>query len=239
VRALHTGEDHVRGGWRSGGGRRQADLEALVPHELGTGAPVDSAAPIPPEQRCGTHSEWMQQHAHLARLGRRGAIPLTLLAQRAGTAPTDAGRIHHAQAAIEFSTPLLDRKRLPCWTPQCPIGLERKVGSCEATCFPRRVAVVGGLYPDAGADEAGRAAVCSLCAGMAGANERRCVWRSVPTDGPVPGAGSTPIGLPVASTPAPRPRASTTGRGPARRLRLKAEAQRRRDAGTVRRHRQR
>ena len=46
VRALRTGEDHVGGGWRSGGRRRQAHFETLVLHELDTGTPVDSAAPI-------------------------------------------------------------------------------------------------------------------------------------------------------------------------------------------------
>ena len=40
-----------------------------------------SAAPISPEERCRTNSERMQQHADLARLFGRAAIPLTLLAQ--------------------------------------------------------------------------------------------------------------------------------------------------------------
>src|SRR6266566_1254777 len=45
VRSLRAGQDHVRFVWRSCGGRRQAHLDALVPHELHTGAPVLSPAP--------------------------------------------------------------------------------------------------------------------------------------------------------------------------------------------------
>jgi hypothetical protein len=135
VRSLRTGQDHVRGAWRSGG-RRQAHLDALVSHKLHTGTPVLSAAPIPPEQRCGIHPERMQQHTHLTRLRGRVAIPLTLLAQRTRAAVANAGRIDHAQTTIGLATPLLEVKLLPCWTAERPIRLERKVGSCEAPRFP-------------------------------------------------------------------------------------------------------
>jgi hypothetical protein len=60
VRALRTGEDHVRRAWRSYGGRRQAHINALVSHELDAGAPVRSAAGVAPEQRRGTHSQRMR-----------------------------------------------------------------------------------------------------------------------------------------------------------------------------------
>lgn len=136
VSPLARGEDHVRGGWRSSGGRRQADLDALVAHQLHAGAPVDSAAPIPPEQRCGTHSERMQQHTDLARLGRRGAVPLTPLAQRTGTTPADASSIHHAQAPVGFSAVFMGEQLLVSGTAQCPIGLESKVLTREAARFP-------------------------------------------------------------------------------------------------------
>ena len=136
VRALRTREDHVRGGWRSGGGRRQAHFKALVPHELDTGTPVDSAAPISPEQRCGADMKWMQQHTHLARLCGRAPIPLALLAQRARAAVANAGRIHQAQTAIPLATPLLEVKRLPCGTTQGPVGLQRKVLTSKAPGFP-------------------------------------------------------------------------------------------------------
>jgi hypothetical protein len=136
VRSLRTGQDHVCGAWRSGGGWRQAHLDALVSHELHAGAPMLSAAPIAPEHRCGTHPEWMQQHTHLAWLRGRAATPLTLFAQRTRAAVADASRIHRAQTAIGLSPLLLGVKRLSCWTEERPIRLERKVLSGEATYFP-------------------------------------------------------------------------------------------------------
>jgi hypothetical protein len=169
VRALRTGEDHLRDGRRSGAGQ-QAHLDALVSHELDTGAPMLSPAPIPPEERRIPNHERMQEHTHLARLFGGAALPLTLLTQRTGATTANARRIHDTQTPIGLSAALLGRKRWPCWTPERPVGLERKVGSGEAPRFPRRVAVVGGPYPEAGADEAGRAAVGSLCGGRAGAN---------------------------------------------------------------------
>ena len=85
-------------------------------HELHAGTPMLSATPISPEQRCGTQAERMQQDTNLARLRCSAAIPLTLLTQRTGAATANAGGIHHTQAAIGFSAPLLGRQRLPCWT---------------------------------------------------------------------------------------------------------------------------
>jgi|SRR5712692_5359429 len=61
VCSLRARKDHFRCAWRRGGGGQQAHLDALVSHELHTGAPVLSAAPIPPEQRRGTNPERMQQ----------------------------------------------------------------------------------------------------------------------------------------------------------------------------------
>ena len=133
---------------------------------------MSSPAPISPEERGRTNLERMQQHAHLARLCCLPAIPLTLLAQRTGATTANAGRIHHAQTAINFLTVFLDTKRLPGWTAQRPIGLEWKIGPGEAASFPRRVAVAGGAYPEVGAvaEEVGRAGACSLRGGRAGAN---------------------------------------------------------------------
>jgi hypothetical protein len=136
VRALRTGQAHVRCGRLRGGRWRQAHLDALVPHELQTGAPVRSAAGVAPEQRCGTHPQRMEQHTHLARLRGRAAIPLALLTQRTRAAVANAGRIHHAQTAIGLAPPLLGVKRLSCWTQERPIRLQRKVGSGEAPRFP-------------------------------------------------------------------------------------------------------
>jgi hypothetical protein len=99
VCALRAGEDHVRSGRRSGR-RRQAHLDALESHQLLTGAPVLSAAPVTPEQRGRADDERMQQHTHPARLRGSTAIPLTLLTQGTGTTTADAGGIDHAQTPI-------------------------------------------------------------------------------------------------------------------------------------------
>jgi hypothetical protein len=76
--------------------------------------------------------------AHSRGLRLRGgvALPLTLLAQRTRAAVANAGRIHHAQTAIDLATALLGMKRLSCWTAERPIRLEREVGSREASRFP-------------------------------------------------------------------------------------------------------
>jgi hypothetical protein len=39
-------------------------LDALVPHELETGAPMLSPAPIPPEERLIPNHERMQEYTH-------------------------------------------------------------------------------------------------------------------------------------------------------------------------------
>ena len=133
---LRAGQDHVHGDCRRSGRRRQADFKALVSHELYTGSPVCSAVPIPPEQRDGTRTKRMEQDADLARLRGRAAIPLTLLTQRTRAAVANASRIHHAQAAVGFSTPLLGMKRLSCGTTERSVGLERKVLTRKAPRFP-------------------------------------------------------------------------------------------------------
>ena len=186
VCALCARQDHVRDGWRSGGGWRQAHLKVLVAHELHAGTPMCSAAGVAPEERGRTKRERMQEHADLARLCRGVAFPLTLLAERTRAATANTGRIHHAQTSVSFPTPLLDSKRLPCRTPERSIGLERKVCAGETASFPRRVAVAGGAYPDAGAAVGGRVEACSFGGGRAGANSRRCAPGQDATDAPVP-----------------------------------------------------
>jgi len=99
----------------------------LVAKQLDAGTSMNPSTPVMPLEGSGTDSHWMQEDAHLARLLGGGAIPLTLLAQRAGATTANAGRVDHAQAAIGFSTLLMGVKRLPCWAPERPIGLERKV----------------------------------------------------------------------------------------------------------------
>jgi len=78
----------------------------------------------------------MKQDAHLARFGRGPPIPLALLAQRTRTAVANAGGIDDPQAAIAFSTSLMRDQDVVCWTPQGPIGLERKVSAGKAASFP-------------------------------------------------------------------------------------------------------
>ncbi len=231
VRSLRTGQDHLRGGWRSGGGRRQAHLDALVSHELHAGAPVYSPAPIAPEQRGRTHLERMQQHTDLARLCRRTAIPLTLLAQRTGTTTANAGAIHHAQAAIGFSALLMREQLLVSGATQRPIGLESKVLAGEAARFPGQAHLRGSI-----ARGGSRVTVME-----AGEQEqiRSCAPGQDEADAPVPGAGSRPIATPPASTPAPRRSGCTSDRGPARHPHRPEQAQRHRDADTARPHRRR
>ena len=117
-------------------GRPDLDLDALIAQELDAGSSVAPTTPVTPEKWRIPDSQWMQQDADLARLLGGFALPLTLLTQRAGTATADAGRIHHAQAAIGFSTPLMGVKRLPSRTLEGAIGLERKVLPREAPRFP-------------------------------------------------------------------------------------------------------
>jgi hypothetical protein len=117
-------------------GTGEAHFDALLSQLPHTGTPVDSAAPIAPEQRGRTHPLRMQQHTHLARLARFVSLPLTLLAQWTGVAVANAGRVHQAQAAVSFPTLLLDPQRLPGRAAERSVGLERKVGSGEAARFP-------------------------------------------------------------------------------------------------------
>jgi hypothetical protein len=138
MRALRPGKDDLHERWGSGGGRRQAHLQALVSHEVLAGAPMDSPTPIAPEQRGRTHRERMQQHADLARLRGFAALPLTLLAQWTRTTTADAGSIHDAQAPISFSALLVWGQLLGSRAPKRSIGLESKVLAREATGLPYR-----------------------------------------------------------------------------------------------------
>ena len=78
----------------------------------------------------------MQQDADLARLARLTALPLTLLAQWAGTAIADTGSIDHAQATIGLSTLFMGTKRMFGWTEERSIWLEREIVTGEATSLP-------------------------------------------------------------------------------------------------------
>lgn len=109
MRALRARQDCIYGGWRSGGGRRQAHLNALVSHELYAGTSMYSPAPIAPEERLIPNHERMQEHTHLTWLFGGAALPLTLLAQRTGATTANARRIHDTQTPIGLSAALLGR----------------------------------------------------------------------------------------------------------------------------------
>src|SRR5207302_6449842 len=87
----------------------------------------------------------MQQPTSLARLCRRTAIPLTLLAQRTGTTAVNAGAIRHAQAAIGFSALLMREQLLVSGATQRAIGLESKVLAGEAASFPGQAHLRGSI----------------------------------------------------------------------------------------------
>src|SRR5712692_1775747 len=74
VGTLCAGNDHVRGAWRSGDGRRYADINPLVSHKLSTGASVLSASPIP-RSRSGAGPTWRGWSNTLTCLGFFVAFP--------------------------------------------------------------------------------------------------------------------------------------------------------------------
>jgi len=74
MRPLCAGQDHFRFAWRSGGNRQQAHLDALVSHELHTGAPVASPAPIP-RSRSGAEPTWRGCNSRLTWRGFAVALP--------------------------------------------------------------------------------------------------------------------------------------------------------------------
>lgn len=112
------------------------DVQALMTKQLYADPPVMPTTPVIPEERLISNHEWMQEHAHLARLFGGAALPLTLLTQWTGTATANAGCIHDAQASIGFSASFMREQFLACRTTERPVGLERKVGSIEAPRFP-------------------------------------------------------------------------------------------------------
>jgi hypothetical protein len=122
--------------WLSLEGLFQLHVNSLNAHELHAFPSMPPSTPVTPEERLTPDDKWMQQDADLARLVRFAAIPLTLLTQWARAATAHAGRIHHTQAPISFSTPLLGNQLLPCWAAQRPIGLERKILTRKVPCFP-------------------------------------------------------------------------------------------------------
>ncbi len=146
--------------------RCHLNIHPLMVQQIHAGSSMVPSAPILPKNGLWSNHERMQEYADLARLRGGAAIPLALLTQLTGTTVANAGCIHQPQAPISLLPPLLEGERAACWTAQCSIGLKRKIVSR----FPRRVAVVGGPYPEPGADKVGRVAACAFCSEMAGAN---------------------------------------------------------------------
>ena len=105
-------------------------------HELHAGTPVLSAAPVPPEQRCGTHRERVQQNTDPT--GLRGGFPMPLarLSQRAAATIENSGTVEDAQTAISFAALLGWAQRLARRAGQRPIGLESEILPAETTRFP-------------------------------------------------------------------------------------------------------
>ncbi len=136
VCTLGTGEGCRRDSEQSRGERLDLDLDALVAHQLDACTSVGATTPVIPSNGLRSDNQWMQQHAHLARLCSGAALPLALLAQWTGTATADAGSIHHAQAPIGFSALFMWDQLLVSGATQRPIRLERKVLAREAASFP-------------------------------------------------------------------------------------------------------
>jgi hypothetical protein len=189
---------------------------------VGDRAPMLSPAPIAPEERRGTHLERMQQHADLAWFCRRTAIPLTRLSQRTSTTTAKAGAIDHAQAAIGFCALLMREQLLGSLATQCPIGLESKVLSREATSFPGEAHVRGSIARWRSRVQRKRWSGWGRWDGRSKLGRAHGIRMQLMPQLQEP--RSRPIAIRVASIPVPRPSESTSDRGPVRRLHLKAEA---------------
>lgn len=78
---LRPRKDRRSGAALAGWTLRLPDLDLLITHQLHTGSPMLSAAPVMPEERRCCDREGMQQDTDLARFCCGVAIPLALLAQ--------------------------------------------------------------------------------------------------------------------------------------------------------------
>src|SRR5947209_2147418 len=68
------------------GGRFDLDLDALMAHQLDARTSMEATTPVTPSNGLRSDDQWMQQHAHLARLLGGATLPLALPPQRTGTA---------------------------------------------------------------------------------------------------------------------------------------------------------
>src|SRR5215470_772074 len=95
-----------------------------------------SAAPILPEERCGTDLERMQEETDPTRLCRGLSMPLALRTLWAVATIAYPGTVEHAQTPIRFPALLRGTQRLALWTQQHPVGLEREVLPGETPRLP-------------------------------------------------------------------------------------------------------
>jgi hypothetical protein len=110
---LRTGKRHRWARWFGRRGQRQRQVHALAAHELHASTSMLAARPISPQQRSGTYLERMEQDAHLARLCRLVAVPLTRLTLRTSTTICDPSREDDAQTVLLFVAPSA-AERAPC-----------------------------------------------------------------------------------------------------------------------------
>jgi hypothetical protein len=186
MRSLRAGENGERSVRRRRSKRRMnLNLQTLTAHNLNAGPTIQPPTPIPPEDRCRPDGEGMQEDAHLARLDRGAPIPLTLLAQRTGTATVDAGSIDHAQTPIGFSASLLQNQRLSSRTTQRPI---RRVEESRAHRSDQLSRAKRRRLAHSPVAERKRASSLHVLG-----QTRWSVLDQDEADDPVPGADSTPI----------------------------------------------
>lgn len=145
------------------------DVHALITKQLDARPSVMQTTPVIPEERLISNHEWMQQHAHLARLFGGAPIPLALLTQLTGTTTANAGGVHQPQAPSASCRRSWSVSVLPAGQRRVPSGWSGKSWPVKRPVF-QDVAVVGGPYPEAEVGAVGRVAACAFCSGMAGAN---------------------------------------------------------------------
>ena len=136
MRTLRTGKGRRRESWAGRTPGLHLHLHLRLPEQLLARTSMVPTTPVSPKQGRRPNDEGRQEHTHPTRLGGGFAMPLTLLAQKTGTATADAGRIHDAQASVSLGAPLLRNKRLTSRTAQRSIRLEGKVSTREAALFP-------------------------------------------------------------------------------------------------------
>lgn len=155
-------------------------LDVLITHQLHTGTPMLSPAPVTPEERKVANDKRVEQHTHLARFTSGFAIPLTLLAQGTGTATAVTSPIHDAQAPVGGSRVAHARKASGQGATQRPIRLERKVLAADSASASSTSPCEGAHSP--------RREPCAVKEGREQEQIRSCAPDQDEADAPTPGA---------------------------------------------------